>query len=233
MSSNGRSSSAGGQPPSFDPSLLNPIVRTKRTPMACVECRRRQVKCSGTSPRCDRCQKKGIECTYMSLSEQRAVTSTGGSISRSGTPQGARGGVSVHAHRQHHGRSHSQPAHLTQEAQGYSAGAAYAAPQGWREPGTGQSPSTGHHGQLTQPGYPNAQMGYPQNYAQQVALIQSQGAAASPGGTEMYGQGYAGQQAYVSGTTYDAFGHVVPTADPRYAYQVMQMEGVLPGDPQT
>lgn len=35
---------AGGRATQFDLSLLQPIVRSKRTPIACTECRRRQVK---------------------------------------------------------------------------------------------------------------------------------------------------------------------------------------------
>ncbi|OBZ71779.1 hypothetical protein A0H81_08253 [Grifola frondosa] len=72
----------------FDPSLLQPIVRSKRTPIACTECRRRQVKCSGTTPRCERCQKRGIECVYIPLNQQRSASATaGGQTSRAGTPQ--------------------------------------------------------------------------------------------------------------------------------------------------
>lgn len=77
----------------FDPSLLQPVVRSKRTPVACTECRRRQVKvdrllaslwrhsllsflsaqCSGAHPTCERCEKKGLNCEYMPIYMQKAA----------------------------------------------------------------------------------------------------------------------------------------------------------------
>ncbi|KAI0092582.1 hypothetical protein BDY19DRAFT_492985 [Irpex rosettiformis] len=58
-------------------SLLTPVIRSKRTPIACTECRRRQVKCTGGTPRCERCQKRGVKCEYIPCSQQKAASSTG------------------------------------------------------------------------------------------------------------------------------------------------------------
>ncbi|KAK7696615.1 hypothetical protein QCA50_001273 [Cerrena zonata] len=52
--------------------LLAPVVRSKRTPIACTECRRRQVKCTGTTPKCERCEKRGMKCEYIPCSQQKA-----------------------------------------------------------------------------------------------------------------------------------------------------------------
>ncbi|KAI9001136.1 hypothetical protein BD414DRAFT_404370 [Trametes punicea] len=230
------SSVAGDRPLSFDPSLLQPIVRSKRTPMACVECRRRQVKCSGTTPRCERCQKKGIECTYMSLSEQRAAAAaTGGSISRSVTPQRAHSGGPSQPRHQRQDSRHSPQAQWMQGAQGYQAGTTYPAPQGWREPDPQPASPTGRHAQQIDPTYVDVQMGYSQTYAQHAVYLQSHAGPSVPGGSEAFTQGYGTgpQQGYASGTTYDAYGHAVPTADLRYAYQAMQMGGVMGSDQQT
>ncbi|KAI0356708.1 hypothetical protein OH77DRAFT_227111 [Trametes cingulata] len=228
------SSSSGNAPPGgrlpFDPSLLQPIVRSKRTPMACLECRRRQVKCSGTTPRCERCQKKGIECTYMPLSEQRSLT--GGSISRSGTPQAAHGASAQappNAQQQQGSRLayQAQWAQGAQGVQGYPAGTTYATPQGWRAPTSTQGGAASQYPQQagqTAQGYANVPTGYPQGYAQQATYAQAQGV---PDGSEMYAQAYAGvtaQQGYATGT-YNAYGQVVPNTDPRYAYQAAQMAG--------
>ncbi|OCH95845.1 hypothetical protein OBBRIDRAFT_440506 [Obba rivulosa] len=80
-SGSSRSKASGANPTShigsnrsapFDQSLLQPVVRSKRTPIACTECRRRQVKCSGTSPRCERCEKKGVKCEYIPCNLQRS-----------------------------------------------------------------------------------------------------------------------------------------------------------------
>ncbi|PCH41631.1 hypothetical protein WOLCODRAFT_137505 [Wolfiporia cocos MD-104 SS10] len=54
-----------------DQSLLTPVVRSKRTPIACTECRRRQVKCTGGTPQCERCEKKGVKCEYIPIHQQR------------------------------------------------------------------------------------------------------------------------------------------------------------------
>ncbi|KAI0643730.1 hypothetical protein C8Q79DRAFT_1012290 [Trametes meyenii] len=235
MSSSSSNPASGGRSLPFDPSLLQPIVRSKRTPMACVECRRRQVKCSGTMPRCERCQKKGLECTYMSLSEQRA--STGGSISRSGTPQAAHGGAASAQTQQHpHASRLAYQAQWSPGTQGYAAGTAYPAPQGWQAPSGQSSSSTSQYTQQAGQGFNNVQMGYPQDYAQQAAYAQAQVPGAPHAGSEMYAQGFgsAAQQGYASGTTYNAYGHVVPAADPRFAaYQTPQMGGAVSGDQQT
>ncbi|KAI0676794.1 hypothetical protein C8Q78DRAFT_46433 [Trametes maxima] len=233
MSSSSGNAASGGRSLPFDPSLLQPIVRSKRTPMACVECRRRQVKCSGTMPRCERCQKKGLECTYMSLSEQRS--STGGSISRSGTPQAAYGGAASAQTQQHpHTSRLAYQAQWAQGTQGYAAGTTYPAPQGWQAP-SGQNSSTSQYTQQAGQGFNNVQVGYPQDYAQQAAYAQTQVPGAPHAGSEMYAQGYGStaQQGYASGTTYNAYGHVVPAVDPRFAaYQTPQMGGAVSGDQQ-
>ncbi|KZT74576.1 hypothetical protein DAEQUDRAFT_753970 [Daedalea quercina L-15889] len=78
----GQRSSTPGAP--VDGSLLTPMVRSKRTPIACTECRRRQVKCSGGTPQCERCEKRGAKCEYIPIHVQRqqtaaaAVGSSGG-----------------------------------------------------------------------------------------------------------------------------------------------------------
>ena len=74
--------------------LLTPVVRSKRTPIACTECRRRQVKvrffvfrhvwsslkplfqCTGTTPQCERCSKRSIKCEYIPCSQQKAASSS-------------------------------------------------------------------------------------------------------------------------------------------------------------
>ncbi|OJT07331.1 hypothetical protein TRAPUB_1797 [Trametes pubescens] len=168
----------------------------------------------------------------MSLSEQR---STGGSISRSGTPQAA--GASGQAQQQQSTRLAYQ-AQWPQDTQALPTGTTYAAPQGWQgaTPMQGSS-SAGQYGhaQSGGQGYPNAQMVYPQGYTQQqAAYAQSQGGVAVPGGgaqADLYAQGYgmAAQQGFASGTTYNAYGHGVPNMDPTYAYQASQMGAGLPG----
>ncbi|KAF9817662.1 hypothetical protein IEO21_03318 [Rhodonia placenta] len=67
-----RGSGGGGS----DPNLLAPVVRSKRTPIACTECRRRQVKCSGGTPQCERCEKKGVRCEYIPIHQQRMAANT-------------------------------------------------------------------------------------------------------------------------------------------------------------
>ncbi|RPD62000.1 hypothetical protein L226DRAFT_571382 [Lentinus tigrinus ALCF2SS1-7] len=215
MSNNsGNNSSSGRAPLPFDPSLLQPIVRSKRTPIACTECRRRQVKCSGTTPRCERCQKKNIECAYMSLSEQR--TGTGGSISRSGTPVIPMHGGSGHSHHSHGSSRLAQSSGGWQSGgQAYPAGTGYPVPQGWQEPQYSGSQS----GQSNQ-SYAGVPMAYQQGFDQQAAFAQG----GSQGGADMYAQSYA-QQGYAGGTTYNAYGQNVPATDPRYAYQTAQMMG--------
>ncbi|KAI0829380.1 hypothetical protein BC628DRAFT_1337362 [Trametes gibbosa] len=240
MSSN---PSGGARALAFDPSLLAPIVRPKRTPMACLECRRRQVKCSGTTPRCERCKKKGIECTYMSLSEQRGV---GGPISRSGTPHAA-SGTPGQTQEQYQTDSIGYDAHWTQQQQqgmqGFAASTAY--PQGWRAPApsgaaVGASQYVPQGGQAARE-YPNVPMGYQHDIMQQqqasyAARSQggSHGGGHLPTGTEVYPEGYGmgGEQAYVGGTTYNAYGHAVPSLDPAYAYQAAQMGGIPTGGDQ-
>lgn len=67
-------------------------MRSKRTPIACTECRRRQVKvrhsmsgeaehtliqlaqCTGTTPKCERCEKRGMKCEYIPCSQQKAAS---------------------------------------------------------------------------------------------------------------------------------------------------------------
>ncbi|KAI0721941.1 hypothetical protein C8T65DRAFT_171382 [Cerioporus squamosus] len=213
MSNNsGNNSSSGRAPPPFDPSLLQPIVRSKRTPIACTECRRRQVKCSGTTPRCERCHKKGIECTYMPLSEQRG--GTGGSISRSGTPVAPMHGGSGHSHSHGSSRLAQSSGGWQTGGQGYPAGTGYPTPQGWQEP-----QYTGSQGSQSNQAYAGVPMAYQQGFDQQTAFAQ----ASTQGGADLYAQSYA-QQGYPSGTTYSGYGQTVQSAtDPRYAYQAAQM----------
>lgn len=73
--SSSSSTSTMNRASSIDPTLLTP-VRSKRTPIACTECRRRQVKCSGETPNCARCKQKGSKCEYIPCSQQRAQQSS-------------------------------------------------------------------------------------------------------------------------------------------------------------
>jgi len=74
-SSSSSASATMNRASSIDPTLLTP-VRSKRTPIACTECRRRQVKCSGETPSCARCKQKGSKCEYIPCSQQRAQQSS-------------------------------------------------------------------------------------------------------------------------------------------------------------
>lgn len=166
----------------------------------------------------------------MSLSEQR---STGGSISRSGTPQAA--GAPGQAQQQQSTRLTYQ-AQWPQDVQALPTGTTYAAPQGWQgaTPMQGSSAAGQYaHAQSGGQGYPNAPIVYPQGYTQQqAAYAHSQGGVAVPGGgADLYAQGYgmAPQQGYASGTTYDAYGRGVPNMDAAYAYQASQMGTSMPG----
>ncbi|KAH8106049.1 hypothetical protein BXZ70DRAFT_412851 [Cristinia sonorae] len=78
----GHASTSHTRPGSSDhQTLLTPVVRSKRTPIACTECRRRQVKCTGTTPRCERCEKKGVKCEYIPCSQQKATTAASPALS--------------------------------------------------------------------------------------------------------------------------------------------------------
>ncbi|EJF63031.1 hypothetical protein DICSQDRAFT_179690 [Dichomitus squalens LYAD-421 SS1] len=239
------SSNPSGRSLPFDPSLLQPIVRSKRTPIACTECRRRQVKCSGTMPRCERCTKKNIECTYVSLSEQRGVSaSTGGSISRSGTPSQSQSQLGSspagHPHARVHGYGSSTLARSSTPlgwqagVQGYSAGSAYPAPQGWQASSPNSSPVSPYTPQGAQASqnqsYAGVPMAYPQGYSQQAAF--AQGGGMGQAGDMFVSQGYA-QQGQQVGTSYNAYGHAVPAGDPTYAYQAAQLATMAGGDQQT
>ncbi|KIL59978.1 hypothetical protein M378DRAFT_199955 [Amanita muscaria Koide BX008] len=47
------------------------IPRTpRRTPMACIFCRGRKLKCDGTRPSCANCNRRGIPCNYMPVGQQ-------------------------------------------------------------------------------------------------------------------------------------------------------------------
>ncbi|KAI0751289.1 hypothetical protein C8Q80DRAFT_564478 [Daedaleopsis nitida] len=220
--SSNSSSSSSRSAMQFDPSLLQPIVRSKRTPIACTECRRRQVKCSGTTPRCERCQKKNIECTYMSLSEQRA-SSTTGSGSRSGTP------VSPALGHSHAARVAQAPASWQAGSQGFSTGTSFPAPQGWRaESAQGSSISHfGGHAAQNQ-SYAGASVAYPQGYTAPAGY--AQGGSTTQAGGAMYAQGYA-QQGYANGSSYEAYGPSVAGTDPGYAYSAAQMGSISGGQP--
>ncbi|KAI1792981.1 hypothetical protein LXA43DRAFT_1060316 [Ganoderma leucocontextum] len=222
--------------------------RSKRTPIACTECRRRQVKCSGTTPRCERCTKKNIECTYVSLSDQRA----GGPISRSGTPAQASqshshlgssataAAAASHAHAHGHGNgyssgrlSHSSASQLGWQAatsQGYSTpGSGYpAASQGWQAGSPGSSP-VAHGMQSNQnQAYAGVPMAFPNSYGQQATYP-----GQADAGDIFANQGYAAQQGFPGGASYDPYGHAISTADPRYAYQAAQMAAMAGEDPQS
>lgn len=45
----------------------SPASRSRRrpTPLACYQCRRKHLKCDGTTPVCDRCASAGTTCTYL------------------------------------------------------------------------------------------------------------------------------------------------------------------------
>ncbi|KJA24934.1 hypothetical protein HYPSUDRAFT_65236 [Hypholoma sublateritium FD-334 SS-4] len=40
----------------------------KRTPMACVFCRGRKLKCDGNKPLCSNCDRRGLACSYSPVS---------------------------------------------------------------------------------------------------------------------------------------------------------------------
>jgi len=46
--------------------------RTRPAPLACAECRRRHVKCDGSSPICGRCVQERLSCTYTASRRGRA-----------------------------------------------------------------------------------------------------------------------------------------------------------------
>ncbi|KAE8337811.1 hypothetical protein BDV24DRAFT_177280 [Aspergillus arachidicola] len=49
----------------------------RRTELACLECRRRKLKCEGTRPSCSRCQSRRLECSYMPLHKGSNTTKLG------------------------------------------------------------------------------------------------------------------------------------------------------------
>ncbi|KZT13161.1 uncharacterized protein LAESUDRAFT_32360 [Laetiporus sulphureus 93-53] len=63
----------------YEQTLLTPVVRSKRTPIACTECRRRQVKCTGGTPQCERCEKKGVKCEYIPIQQQKLAAAAAAS----------------------------------------------------------------------------------------------------------------------------------------------------------
>ena len=65
-------------------------------------------------------------------------------------------------------------------------------------------------------------MAFPNSYGQQQAAY-GQASAGGQAGDIFANQGYAAQQVFAGGATYDAYGHPVNAADPRYAYQAAQM----------
>ncbi|EFY91013.1 C6 transcription factor, putative [Metarhizium acridum CQMa 102] len=48
-------------------------LRSKYVPRACLECRRRRVKCDGTKPTCSRCNTRQIPCVYNTDDEGRGI----------------------------------------------------------------------------------------------------------------------------------------------------------------
>ncbi|KAJ6540529.1 hypothetical protein B0H19DRAFT_1077936 [Mycena capillaripes] len=54
-------------------SSLKAFTQRKRIYVACIHCRKRKVRCVTSAPdaRCERCTKKGLECEYLPVCEQR------------------------------------------------------------------------------------------------------------------------------------------------------------------
>ena len=195
-------------------------------------------------PRCERCTKKNIECTYVSLSDQRAVSApTGGSIPRSGTPSQSQSqlgsSAAGHPHARVHGHGSSALARSATPLgwqggmQAYPAGSAYPAPQGWQASSPNSSPVSPYSPQGMQASqnqsYAGVPMAYAHGYSQQNAY--AQGGGMSEGGDMFVSQAYA-QQGHQGGASYAGYGHAVPAGDPRYAYQAAQMAAMNGEDQQ-
>ncbi|KAI0786421.1 hypothetical protein C8Q75DRAFT_734795 [Abortiporus biennis] len=170
--------------------LLTPVVRSKRTPIACTECRRRQVKCTGATPRCERCEKKGVKCEYIPCSQQKAASAGSQSPQISQhplhVPSHASPYVSPQQWQQMH---HSQPAYVSEPT-------SYAEQVDWRSSrsstsspllqqqymtnsqippqlygmsGVGQAAYTSSNGAfIQQPAVGRGGISYPQNQPQQL-----------------------------------------------------------------
>ena len=178
----------------------------------------------------------------MSLSDQRA----GGSISRSGTPAHGQASQShshlgsttaagyAHGHGNGHGHSSGRPAHSSTSQLGWqaasqgcpTAGSGYpAGSQGWQADSPGSSPVNqfGAHGMQhnQNQAYAGVPMAFSNSYGQQAAYVQG---TTNGQTSDMYAnQGYAEQQGFAGGASYDAYGNPVSAADPRYAHQAAQM----------
>ncbi|KAJ7779481.1 hypothetical protein DFH07DRAFT_1030285 [Mycena maculata] len=76
---------------SHSPASLTPTfqIRRRRAIVACVNCRRRKIKCITTEDppqgQCERCSKRGLSCEYLTVAEDPAQTRS--SISRRTTNQ--------------------------------------------------------------------------------------------------------------------------------------------------
>ncbi|KAF9782760.1 hypothetical protein BJ322DRAFT_1212352 [Thelephora terrestris] len=72
-----RNSSASPDNSSANTSRRSSWSRSRRTFMACTECRRRQVKCTpseSAGQACERCAKRKIKCEFMSIQEQKLLS---------------------------------------------------------------------------------------------------------------------------------------------------------------
>ncbi|KAJ7730242.1 hypothetical protein DFH07DRAFT_756329 [Mycena maculata] len=59
----GRGSNTGGGGSQYDP--YDGARTPRRTPMACVFCRARKLKCDGFRPQCTNCNRRGYACSYV------------------------------------------------------------------------------------------------------------------------------------------------------------------------
>ncbi|EMD41014.1 hypothetical protein CERSUDRAFT_121607 [Gelatoporia subvermispora B] len=208
----------------FDQSLLQPVVRSKRTPIACTECRRRQVKCSGTSPRCERCEKKGVKCEYIPCNVQRS--SSMGPVSAQ-PPQSSPTLPAYASSRSSHS-AHSAPLawqDQTRDQHGYFPDPTYASRDAWHGHASVSASYASNQRYPQQPMQSAAMyggMGYSQAY--EAGAPYDQAVPTQVGSPHQYtGQGFVAspEQGYSSDPSYDAygqFGQGVPTGDMRYNY---------------
>ncbi|GJE88974.1 Zn(II)2Cys6 transcription factor [Phanerochaete sordida] len=43
----------------------------RRVPMACTSCRKRKVRCDGRKPGCVNCERRDVQCTYVSVADEQ------------------------------------------------------------------------------------------------------------------------------------------------------------------
>lgn len=48
------------------------IAKGKRTAKACVECKSKKIKCSGTRPTCDYCEQSQVPCVFADGRRERS-----------------------------------------------------------------------------------------------------------------------------------------------------------------